>query len=191
MTLVCLLAIGGGIAAYRFWGPGSGDGPQAANAGLQTPAPPVVASPGPKVAPEVAEWVNPAFKDITPEEAVALRTEFAESVVTQFFSVGDTVSEFTSTLASRKAPPPEPPADTTETKNSPEPPAAQPAPIPDFDASAFHVNGIMFNGADSMAIINGTVYRIGQTVSGVQIESITPKHVFLKIGEHTFKVGMQ
>jgi len=90
ITVVCLLAIGGGLVAYRYLGPGDA-GPQAATADSKAPAPPVVpvapAKPATPTEPEVAEWVNPAFKELTPEAANAIRTEIGESIVKTFFDV--------------------------------------------------------------------------------------------------------
>ena len=56
--------------------------------------------------------------------------------------------------------------------------------------STFRINGIMFNGPDSMAIINDGVYRIGQKVSGAVIVNITPSSVVLEMYGKRFSVGM-
>ena len=204
ITVVCLLVIGGGLVAYRYWGPGDGPGPQAATADSNTSPPPAV-TPAP-AEPKVAEWVNPAFKDLTPQAANAIRAQVAESVVKQFFNAGSALNDYAVSLSSprparakppvkiarapkpdpAKSKPPKPPADA---------PPAKPKPIlsavaAGVDPTTFRVNGIMFNGANSMAVINEGVYRVGQKVSGAVVESITPTAVILRIGDKMFRVGM-
>jgi hypothetical protein len=167
LTMVCMLVIGGGLIAYRYIGPGDGPGPQIASAEPKTPPPPVVAPPAPsepKIAPKPTEdkWVNPAFKNLTPQAANAMRAKVAESMVTQVV----------------KPPKIEPP----------KPPAA--SPVRPVDPAAFKLHGVMFYGSDSRAVINGTVYRVGQKVSGAVVESINTKTVTLKAGAQEFKIGM-
>ena len=205
ITVVCLLAIGGGLVAYRYLGPGDGPGPQAATADSKAPTPlAVVTTPD---EPKVAEWVNPVFKDLTPEAANAIRAEVAESLVKQFFNAGSSLNDYAASLGSARPARVKPPVKTARTSKpdpakskSPKPPVAPPVkPKPKAIPSAvaagvnpttFRVNGIMFNGANSMAIINEGVYRVGQKVSGAIVESITPSTVVLRVGDKRFKVGM-
>ena len=209
ITVVCLLLIGAALVAYRYWGPGDGPGPQAATADLKAPAPPATVA-----APKVDEWVNPAFKDLTPQAANAIRAEVAESLVTQFFNAGSAMNDYATSLASPRPARAEPPVKTAKATKldiakakppkppvtPPKPPAAPPADpkpkaIPSaiaagVDPTTFRVSGIMFNGANSKAIINEGVYRVGQKVSGAVVESITPSAVVLRVGDKKFKVGM-
>ncbi|MDP6045026.1 MAG: general secretion pathway protein GspB [Phycisphaerae bacterium] len=186
IMLVCLLVFGGGFAAYRFFGPGGGPGPQTASAKLNPSAPPTGATPaGPKIAPKAEEWINPAFKDLTPKAANALRAKIAGAAVAQFLNAGGNLGQMANSFASdwpvaSKAPEP------AEAAAEPDPPA----PAPNVDISQFQLSGIMSNGANSMAVINGNVYRIGQTISGLVIDRIEEKHIILKIGEHEFRVGL-
>ena len=211
ITVVCLLVIGGGLVAYRYWGPGDGPGPQAATADSNTPPPPTV-TPAP-TEPKTTEWINPAFKDLTPQAANAIRAEVAESVVKQFFNAGSALNDYAASLGSARPARVKPPVKTVGPtvpdigqSDPPKPPVAPPAkpePKPEpkpkvilsaaaagVDPTAFHVNGIMFNGANSMAVINEGVYRVGQKVSGAVVENITPTAVILRIGDKTFRVGM-
>jgi len=196
ITLVCLLVIGGGFAGYRYWGPGDGPGPQAATAEIK----PV----------EPKEWVNPAFKALTPEAANDKRAEIAGSVVKQFFDSGTSLHGYTTSLstagaeivakaevkAKRDAEYKAKRDAKLKAKLEAEAKArAKARPIPSamaagMDPTKFHVNGIMFNGPNSMVIINEGVYRIGQKVSGAVVENITPSAVILRVGDKRFKVGM-
>jgi hypothetical protein len=182
ITLVCLLVAGGGFVAYRYLGPGDGPGPRTATAGPKTPVPP---------APHAAPWVNPAFKDITPREAIAIRAELAESAVNQFLSVGNAMGEYATSLRSIEPkiakPSPGPPVKPSE---KPKEKVKPPVVAIDFDPAKFEVGGIMYNGAKSRALINGTVYRIGQKISGAVVESITPTCVTLRAGDARFKLGI-
>jgi hypothetical protein len=190
ITMVCLLLVGGGLVAYRFMGSGDGPGPQIAAAEPKTPAPSVVAPPAtsePKIAPKPTEdkWVNPAFKNLTPQAANAMRAKVAESMVTQVVNVGESVNKFASALVPSRPKRAKPPVKVVK------PPKQLAAPsVPAVDPAAFKLHGVMFNGPDSMAIINGSVYRVGQKVSGAVVESITPKLVTLKAGAQEFKIGM-
>lgn len=209
ITVVCLLAIGGGLVAYRYLGPGDA-GPQAATADSNTP-PPTAAVVAP-TEPEIAEWVNPAFKDLTPEAANAMRAQVADSIVKQFFDTGNSLNAYAASLSSprpvrvkppvkiAKGQPSKPPvvSKAKQTAAPPKPVAAPPAKpkavlsaaAAGVDPTTFRVNGIMFNGPNSMAIINQGVYRVGQKVSGAVVESITPSTVVLRFGDKKFRVGM-
>jgi hypothetical protein len=215
ITVVCLLLIGGGLVAYRYLGPGDA-GPQAATADSKAPAPSVApvapAKPATPTEPEVAEWINPAFKDLTPEAANAMRARIADSIVKQFFDTGNSLNAYAISLSSPRPVRAKPPVKIAKGQPSKppvvskaKPTAAPPKPVaapPDkpktvlsaaaagVDPTKFHVNGIMFNGPNSMAIINEGVYRIGQKVSGAVVENITPSVVVLRVGDKTFKVGM-
>ena len=192
ITVVCLLVIGGGLVAYRYWGPDDGPGPKAATADSNTPAPPVTPN-----EPKVAEWVNPAFKDLTPQAANAIMAKIAGAVVKQFFDAGSSLNEYATSLSSPRPPRTKPPVKPKAKPKAKPKPEAKPKPKPilsavaaGVDPTTFHVNGIMFNGANSMAIINEGVYRVGQKVSGAVVESITPSAVILRVGDKKFKVGM-
>jgi len=210
ITVVCLLAIGGGLVAYRYLGPGDGPGPRAATADSNTP-PPTVAEDTP-AEPEIAEWVNPAFKDLTPQAANAMRAEIAKSVVQQFFDAGSSLNAYATSLSSPRPARVKPPVKVAKSTkpdiakgqrpnpavaSKSKPAAAPPKPKPVLSAAAagvdpttFRVNGIMFNGPNSMAIINQGVYRVGQKVSGAVVESITPSAVILRVGDKKIRVGM-
>ena len=200
MTVVFLLLIGGGLVAYRYWRPGGGPAPRVATAESNTTAPPsVVPTPA---EPKTDQWVNPAFKDLTPEAANAIRARVAGALVQQFFNAGNSLNEYATSLGKPMptgpdvagSKPPKPPV------VQPKPPTAPPArPKPKrilsavaagVDPNAFNVNGIMFNGKDSMAIINQGVYRVGQKVSGAVVEKITPSAVIMRLGDKLFWVGM-
>jgi len=195
ITVVCLLLLGGGLVAYRYLGPGDGPGPQAATADSNTP-PPSAAAAAP-AEPKVVEWVNPAFKNLTPEATNAMRAEIANSLVQQFFDTGSSLNAYATSLGS-----PRPPRAKLSVKTKPKPKAkskpeakSKPKAVPSaiaagIDPATFHVNGIMFNGPNSMAIINGGVYRVGQKISGAVVESITPTAVILRVGDKKFNVGM-
>lgn len=188
LTVVCLLVMGGGFAAYRYWSPGDGPAPQAATAGPNIPAPPVAAPAPPK--PEV-EWVNPAFKDLTPKASNAMRAQVAHSAVKQFFNAGSSLNEYATwvqTIPQRAKPqaPIEPPKPKVKPK-----PRVFPSPAAaGIDPGSFRISGIMSNGANSMAVINGGVYRVGQKVSGAVVIGIGAKSVILKVDAKMFVVGM-
>lgn len=197
ITLVCLLVIGGGFVGYRYLGPGDGPGPQAATADSNASAPTKPVEP--------KEWVNPAFKDLTPEAANAMRAEIAQSAVKQFLDTGTSLHGYTTSLSDTAAETlaraeakakleAEAKAKAQKAKAEAEA-KAKPKPIlsaiaAGVDPTKFHVNGIMFNGPNSMAIINEGVYRVGQKVSGAVVDSITPSAVILRVGDKKFKVGM-
>jgi len=206
ITVVCLLLLGGGLVAYRYLGPGDGPGPQAATADSNTPPPSAAAAASAE--PKIAEWVNPAFRNLTPEATNAIRAEIANSIVQQFFDTGSSLNAYATSLSSPRPPRAKPSVKTAGAtkpviaKGQPaKPPVAAPPAKPKpkvipsaiaagIDPTTFRVNGIMFNGPNSMAIINQGVYRVGQKVSGAVVESITPTVVILKVGDKKFKVGM-
>jgi len=199
LVLLCALVVGGGIIAYRYMGSGDGPGPQAASAGPAKPNS-VPAPAQPKARPKPAEWGNPAFKNLTPQAANAMRAKIAAAAVSSFLSAGDEIGEFTAwldSLPAASAKPEDPPEADTKTPEPQEPkapaPPAPPRPIalaPGVAPGAFKLSGVMSNGSNSMAVINGGVYRVGQKVSGAVVESISPKQVVLKIGDDKFWVGM-
>jgi len=200
ITLLCVLVIGGGIMAYRYFGSSDGPGPQTAAAGPTRPLPNVVTPSAPK--PE--EWVNPAFKGLSPKETTILRAKIAAGAVRGFLETGQQVGQFRQWLESL------PVAEKKPTKAEIEAArakaaaaakaaaeaaleAARPKPIalaPGIEPGTFKVSGIMSNGSNSMVVINGGVYRVGQKVSGAVVESINPKRVILIIDEQKFWVGM-
>jgi len=220
LTVVCLLAIGGGLVAYRYLGPDDGPGPQAATANSNTSPPP--AAQAAEAEPEVDQWVNPAFKDLSPQAANAIRAEIAKSLVQTFFDTGSSLNAYAVSLSSPRPTRAKPTVETTgptggdvarnkhpkspiasktnPTASTPKPAGAgsvKPKPkailsavAAGVDPTTFRVNGIMFNGANSMAIINEGVYSVGQKVSGAVVDSITPSTVILRVGDKKFKVGM-
>ncbi|MCP4375172.1 MAG: hypothetical protein GY794_03180, partial [bacterium] len=133
ITLVCLLVAGGGFLAYRYFGPGDGPGPQIATAEPGSPAP---------VAPKAEQWVNPAFKDITPKEADDLRKEFAESAVNKFLSVGNAMGEYATSLRTLKPKKAEPTLAAT-IKPAAKPKAKPPVVATNFDPATLEVGAIM------------------------------------------------
>ncbi|MDP6546505.1 MAG: hypothetical protein QGH60_21210 [Phycisphaerae bacterium] len=192
ITVVCLLLVGGGLVAYRYLGPGDGPGPQAATAETNKQTPPVAAVTPTK--PEAAEWVNPAFKDLTPQAANAMRTEVSGAVVKQFFDTGSSLNAYAASLSTAGAETLARAEAKAKAKLKAEAEAKSKqilsAIAAGVDPTKFRVNGIMFNGPDSMAIINQGVYRVGQKVSGAVVESITPSAVVLRVGDKKFRVGM-
>lgn len=237
IVIVCLLLITGGVAAHRYLDIdlGFGDGPQIAAADPNTPAPTVVtaapvvepappitpAAPTepvvvakapapkvePKIEPKVEEPVNPAFKDLTAEDTLAMRAEIAKAAVQNFLDAGAAMNKYAVKLATvkpvRVKPKTKPvkPIKVAQAKPvaKPKPVVAKPKPVAvapvaapkrTVDPSQYQLNGIMYNGVNSMAIINGTVYRIGQKVSGAIVEGITPKYVTLKLDGQKFKIYM-
>jgi len=203
MTLIALLAIGAGWAIYRYWGPGDGPAPQQAAAGPKLPTIPDIAKlPFP---PKANPPVNPMFKNLSPAAARRVRTQVAASVVDGLFSSGRALNDYTASLgkpkpgrvrrkpavATKPAAVPKP----SDPPKTDDPPKPKPKPILSAAAagvkpSTFRINGIMFNGPDSMAIINDSVYRIGQKVSGAVIINITPSSVILEMDGKRFSVGM-
>jgi len=203
MTVIVLLLVGAGLVVYRFWGPSDGPVPQQATAGPKAPAlkaSPNVVKPAPR--PKAEAPANPAFKNLTPESARRIRTQVLASLVDGLFSSGRAMNDYAASLGTRRrgrrdvkpvtAKTNDPPK-TTDKSKAVDPPKPKPvlsAAAAGVKATSFRVSGIMFNGADSMAIINDGVYRIGQKVSGAVVVKITPATVILKIGDKQFSVGM-
>ncbi|MCP4378313.1 MAG: general secretion pathway protein GspB [bacterium] len=133
--------------------------------------------------------MNPAFKDITPQEANDLRKEFAESAVNKFLSVGNAMGEYAASLRTLKPKKAEPTLAAT-IKPAAKPKAKPPVVATNFDPATLEVGAIMYNGAKSRVLINGTVYRLGQKVSGAVIESITQTDVTLRVGNAKFKLSI-
>jgi len=199
MTLIVLVSIGAGLVVYRFWGPGDGPVPQQVTAGPKLPEPtPNITKPLP---PKADTPVNPAFKNLTPAAARRVRTQVMASMVDGLFSGGRALNDYAASLG--KTPPGRAPrkgavkiSDPPKTVDSPkadDPPKPKPvlsAAAAGVKPTTFRVNGIMYNGASSMAIINDSVYQIGQKVSGAVIVKITPNTVILEINGKQFSVGM-
>lgn len=204
-ALACLLAVAGGYVVYRYWGSGGGPTPQTAGAAPNVRITPTPAAPKPKVSQDAEPWVNPAFKDLTPEAAIEIRARVAGEIIDGFFDAGNAVGQYVSSLSERElirrgssgTTRIDQPSNPEKAPTAPAPPKAKPKPTifasalaAGVDASLFKLNGIMYNGPDSMAVINEGVYRIGQKVSGAVVRDITQKDIVLHLGDKTFRVGM-
>ena len=164
IMLVCLLVFGGGFAAYRFFGPGGGPGPQTASAKLNPSAPPTGATPaGPKIAPKAEEWINPAFKDLTPKAANALRAKIAGAAVAQFLNAGGNLGQMANSFAS----------DWPVASKAPEPAEAAAEPMWDAPGDMGGFDGLAAGstGSRSSSRNRGPASRPAPTVPVAQAET--------------------
>jgi hypothetical protein len=57
-------------------------------------------------------------------------------------------------------------------------------------APSLKLKGVIVGGRNSVAIINGKLLRLGESIDGYQVVRIEEKEVFLRSGNRTFKLEL-